>query len=219
MSPVDTLVRERNLNSRRMSKKFGSRGLTPVRIEMYFYVAIPIVTPNRVRWLTRIVLDVGGGLRKDTEENALSNIPLRWMLREILRARCHIRFDESALELWNIPSATIEQVPMTREPSDSTLRGDETDLALGQEMPDKDLPLSGEEANASTSTSVSIIRHSVLPPSPHVPVDIHDALDVVDAVQEMGSAFKKNPFWWILEVIPTYHEWQNEEDEWVGKLG
>ena len=142
-------------------------------------------------------------------------------MREILKARCHIRFDETALELWNIPSATIEQVPMTREPSDSTLRGDETDLAPGQEMPDKSLSLSGEEANASTSTSVSIIRETgPLPPSPHVSVDnIHDALDVVDAVQEMGSAFKTNPLWWILEAVPTYHEWQNEEDEWVGKSG
>jgi hypothetical protein len=149
----------------------------------------------------------------------LSNIPLRWMMREILKAQCHIRFDETALELWNIPSATIiEQVPMTREPSDSTLRGDETELAPGQEMPDKSLSLSREEANASTSGST--IRHtSALPPSPHVPADIHDALDVVDAVQEMGSAFRTNPFWWIIEAVPTYHEWQNEKDEWVGKMG
>jgi hypothetical protein len=127
------------------------------------------------------------------------------MMREILKAQCHIRFDETALELWNIPSATIEQVPVTREASDSTLRGEETDLAPGQEMLDKSLSLSREEASASTSTSVR--------------EDIHDALDVVDAVQEMGSAFKTNPFWWILEMVPTYHEWQNEEDEWVGKMG
>jgi hypothetical protein len=166
----------------------------------------------------RIVLDIGGGLAKDTEEYGLSNIPLRWMMREIVKARCHIYFDETALELWNIPSTTIVQVPMTREPSDSTLRGDETDLALGKEIPDKDLALTGEEANASTSASASIARHtSALPPTAHV--DIRDNLDVVDAVQEMSNAFQKNPFWWILEILPTHQEWQNEVDEWVGKWG
>jgi hypothetical protein len=71
----------------------------------------------------RIVLDIGGGLARDTEEYALSNIPLRWTMREIVKARCHIHFDKTALELWNIPCETIVQVRMTREPSDSTVWG------------------------------------------------------------------------------------------------
>jgi hypothetical protein len=25
--------------------------------------------------------------------------------------------------------------------------------------------------------------------------------------------------WWILEFVPTYHEWQNKQDEWVGNVG
>ena len=107
---------------------------------------------------------------------------------------------------------------MTRETSDSTLRGDETDFAPEKDMLKNGHALSGEEANASTSMSTSIIRDtSALLPSPHA--DIHDALDVVDAVQAMGNSFSTNPFWWILELVPTYHEWQNEEDEWVGKWG
>jgi hypothetical protein len=157
----------------------------------------------------RIVLDVGGGLAKDTDESALSNIPLRWMMCEILKARCHVYFDETALELWNIPSTTVSQVPITRVLSDSTLRGDESDIALGK---------AGEEANAAMGESASIVLHPSAPsPDPHV--GIHDTLDAVDAVQKMGNAFKKNPIWWILELVPTYHEWQNEEGEWVGKYG
>lgn len=25
--------------------------------------------------------------------------------------------------------------------------------------------------------------------------------------------------WRILEFVPTYHEWQNKQDEWVGNVG
>jgi hypothetical protein len=164
--------------------------------------------------LMRIVLNIGGGLARDTEEYALSNILLRWMMRKIVEARCHIHFDKTVLKLWNIPCATIMQVPMTCEPSDSTLCGDETDFVLWKEIQDKDIALTGEEANPS----ISIAQHtSALLPTAQV--HICNNLDMVDAVQEMSNAFKKNPFWWILEVLPTYHEWQNEEDKWVGKWG
>jgi len=153
-------------------------------------------------------------LAKDTEANALSNIPLRWMMREIVKARCDILFDETALELWNIPTATIDQVTRTREPSFATLRGDESELTLAQEILDKHRPLSAGEGIASTIRS-----GGAQPEPPSTPVNIHAALDVVDAVQEIGNAFGRNPFWWMLEFVPTYREWQNDQDEWVGKWG
>ena len=163
------------------------------------------------------MLDVGGGLAKDTQANALSNIPLRWMMREIVKARCDVLFDETALELWNIPTATIDQVTRTREPSFATLHGHESELTLGQDMLDKRRLSAGEEiASMSTSTNRS---NGAQPEPPSTPVNIHAALDVVDAVQDMGNALSRNPFWWILEFVPTYREWQNDRDEWVGKWG
>ena len=157
-------------------------------------------------------------MAKDTEVNALSNIPLRWMMREIVKARCDILFDETALELWNIPTATIDQVTRTRKPSLVTLRDDESERVLGQEILDKRRVLSAEEAIASTSAS-RIRSNGAQPEPPPTPINIHAALDVVDAVQEMGNAFRRNPFWWMLEFVPTYREWQNDQDEWVGKWG
>ena len=159
-------------------------------------------------------------MAKDTKENALSNIPLRWMMREIVKARCGILFDKTALELWKIPTATIDQVTRTREPTLVTLRDDESELALGHEVPDKRRPFSAEGATSIASTSASTIRpNGALPEPPSTPFNIHAALDVVDAVQEMGNAFRRNPLWWILEFVPTYHEWQNDQDELVGKRG
>lgn len=52
----------------------------------------------------------------DTEE-VLSNFSLWWMVSEIWKSQCHIRFEETAL--WNIPITSVERVPMKREVSDS----------------------------------------------------------------------------------------------------
>lgn len=149
---------------------------------------------------------------------ALSNIPLRWMVREIANAECHICFDEAALEAWNLPITITERMPIEREVSDSTLHGDEP----GQATPDKYHVVSEREANASTSTSTSTgARASTAwgksapasSPSPQA----EPSLDAEDAVEKIGDALKNSMFWWLIEIVPTYHEWQNEHDEWVGK--
>ncbi|CEL52147.1 putative protein YEL023C OS=Saccharomyces cerevisiae (strain ATCC 204508 / S288c) GN=YEL023C PE=4 SV=1 [Rhizoctonia solani AG-1 IB] len=41
--------------------------------------------------------DVGGGAEKDDKPNQLSNISLRWMIRQIVSSRCGIRFNEEAM--------------------------------------------------------------------------------------------------------------------------
>ncbi|KAI0248622.1 hypothetical protein BJV78DRAFT_1131065 [Lactifluus subvellereus] len=49
-------------------------------------------------WFAGCHSDVGGGNAKDSERHALSNIPLRWMLREILNSGCRIHFDPTELK-------------------------------------------------------------------------------------------------------------------------
>jgi hypothetical protein len=160
------------------------------------------------RWLD---LDVGGGLVDDMEKYALSNIPLRWMVREILEAGSHIRFDEATVAMWNIPIALIEETPVVREVSDSTLHEDEP--SLGKGASDVYHAVSETELNSTASTSTSLRRNASVP-RPSSPTE--SSLDAEDAVQKMGNSFKKNPLWWILEIIPTYYEWQNETGKWVG---
>jgi hypothetical protein len=56
-------------------------------------------------WRTRytMTLDVGGSAVPDTDEHQLSNISLRWMVREVMKSQCGIRFDEHALSRASIP--------------------------------------------------------------------------------------------------------------------
>lgn len=51
--------------------------------------------------------DVGGGNDVNATLHSLSNISLRWMLREIVKAQCGILFDNSALKRMGIPRSTF----------------------------------------------------------------------------------------------------------------
>ena len=51
--------------------------------------------------------DVGGGNDANDTLHSLSNISLRWMLREIVKAQCGILFDRSALKRMGIPQSTF----------------------------------------------------------------------------------------------------------------
>ncbi|KAI0301178.1 hypothetical protein B0F90DRAFT_1817192 [Multifurca ochricompacta] len=144
-------------------------------------------------WFAGSHSDVGGGLAKDTEEHALSNISLRWMIREIVKARCHIQFDEAVLEEWRVPTTTILGEDLTRKMT----RDDHATLTEGE-----------------MSTSSTLGKNA---PAPSPSMFTEQSLDAFDAVQKMGNALRDTPFWWIVELIPTYHEWQNERDEWIGK--
>ena len=47
--------------------------------------------------------DVGGSSVPDTQLHQLSNISLRWMVREVMKAQCGIQFDDHALSRACIP--------------------------------------------------------------------------------------------------------------------
>ncbi|KAG8784594.1 hypothetical protein FS842_009121 [Serendipita sp. 407] len=54
-------------------------------------------------WFSGTHADVGGGECKDDRVHSLSNISLRWMIREIARSQCGILFDTSKLRGMGIP--------------------------------------------------------------------------------------------------------------------
>jgi len=53
--------------------------------------------------------DVGGGIALDTEQHALSNISLYWMLKEILLSQSPVYFNCNGFDHWHI-SLAIRQV-------------------------------------------------------------------------------------------------------------
>lgn len=147
-------------------------------------------------WFAGCHCDVGGGHMKDTKLHSLSNIPLRWMVREILKTRSHIFFDETALNEWGISMEMIKQAPHSdlmhrfHNPQVAPTPPETTDMpSLGQGW-------AGTEVTPTSPESL-------------------DA-DALDAVQGAGDQLKSNVFWWLIEIIPTNYMWQNRQDEWVG---
>jgi uncharacterized protein (DUF2235 family) len=169
-------------------------------------------------WFSGSHSDVGGGHTKDTDQHSLSNIPLRWMVREILKTSCHILFDEAALKQWSIPVDLIKQgAPAhTRETSDSTLYM-EPSHRPGQKTLAMPATLETPDSYAvAPTTGVSVSNGNDLKRAATPPLSAEESLDAVDAVQKIGDQLKRNRFWWILEIVPTHYMWQNEKDEWVG---
>ncbi|CAE6520168.1 unnamed protein product [Rhizoctonia solani] len=88
-------------------------------------------------WFAGCHGDVGGGSVKDTDEHQLSNISLRWMIRQIISSQCGIKFDAAALKAMHISPATVSfgmKPPNSHysSPSDVKL----VDTAQKQEMGD-----------------------------------------------------------------------------------
>ncbi|KAG6917348.1 hypothetical protein DXG01_002919 [Tephrocybe rancida] len=132
-------------------------------------------------WFSGCHSDVGGGAVLDSEPHSLSNISLRWMVRQIQQANCGILFDEHALEHAGIPAV----VP----------RNEDTDA---------------KSPTGSVTTSTGS--------------EIEVEKDAEDAVQDTNDELKhelKSPMkllWWLLEIIPLGHAWQDEDAVWHRKI-
>lgn len=140
----------------------------------------------------RGALDVGGGTVSNTTKYSLPDITLRWMIREVVRAQCGIVFDEEALKRANIPIAILADV-VSPLPSSQTLV-----------PPNSNGHSSGLKGrlNGKTSTIDSTPSGSTL------------SQVEVDAKQPLHDELKRDPLWWLLEIIPLTYTWQDEQGKW-----
>lgn len=99
-------------------------------------------------WFAGTHCDVGGGNTKDSETYALANIPLRWMVKEILAADPKMIFDSKKLA-----SLGIELTPEGSGPNITTNKLDEKSRGIG-----------GADTNIITDSPTS--NHSDLAPAP-----------------------------------------------------
>ncbi|KAG6898416.1 hypothetical protein C0992_004127 [Termitomyces sp. T32_za158] len=58
-----------------------------------------------------------------------------------------------------------------------------------------------------------------LPTVPEQDAEREERLDAVDALQPMYDQLKVgNKLWWVLELVPLNHTWQDQNREWHSKL-
>lgn len=139
--------------------------------------------------------DVGGGATPSDVQRTLSDISLRWMLREIVQSNCGIQFDHNAFVRAGIP-LSILGVGANLEPSPS------------QRI--TEAKLNGDSSKDELST---VVAHIPLSP---MGTDGGEAAkqEALDAVQPLHDELKIMPLWGILEVIPFLVSWQDETGAW-----
>ncbi|KAL6304319.1 hypothetical protein BKA93DRAFT_733275 [Sparassis latifolia] len=133
--------------------------------------------------------DVGGSAVSDSVKSSLSDITLRWMVREVVLAQCGIAFDSEALASANIPEAIFTVAnpscpPTTGEGGGSTASPDQAQSPSGS----SDEPMSQ-------------------------PPDLA-AMDKVDALQPLHDELVSQPLWWLLEIVPLNCAWQDAAHKW-----
>jgi len=156
------------------------------------------------------------------------------MVREIMKTGTHILFDESGFKQWSIPTSIIRIKNGAPESSDATLyteppRAGELEETPGSPLSEpSDLSDNPDDSDTPDDRVVALRRGTITgvdelneddyfkEATAPVPQSVEEALDSLDAVKKMGNQMKKNVFWWLLEIVPTYYEWQNENDKWVG---
>ncbi|KAF8907396.1 hypothetical protein CPB85DRAFT_1254318 [Mucidula mucida] len=67
-------------------------------------------------WFSGCHSDVGGGEMANGAPNSLSNVSLRWMVRQVIQSQCGITFVESALEKLKLSSSLVSTNGVTDKP-------------------------------------------------------------------------------------------------------
>jgi hypothetical protein len=179
--------------------------------------------------LNRFV-DVGGGTVSDSTKNSLSNIPLRWMIRQCILANTGIKFDGNKLRLIGIeldPVTGLSLLYPPCQPEDDnakpTLTQVDSRSSAARTYSESSSPVLGthaydtqhNEANARGEKSCSLeTLVCAVDSSAHEEADAHRAAseDYLDAICPMYDQLEYNRHWWITECLPIITiDWQKNE--------
>ncbi|KIK60798.1 hypothetical protein GYMLUDRAFT_225554 [Collybiopsis luxurians FD-317 M1] len=139
-------------------------------------------------WFAGCHCDVGGGAVKNKTRNALSRIPLRWMIRECFKTKTGILFHREMLKKVGLDPDTLW--PQVRQ----------RPLAITAVSRSR----AASEASGSAVSSPVAINSPLGLYQSHFLTDFmnEEDEDVKDALSGINDMLKVSPGWWILEVLP-----------------
>ncbi|KAF8481786.1 hypothetical protein DFH94DRAFT_691438 [Russula ochroleuca] len=79
-------------------------------------------------WFAGCHSDVGGGNAPNNAQHALADLPLRWMVEQIVRAETQILWDYDAFARWNIPTTIGQNKPLPPSQGGATEDATEQDV-------------------------------------------------------------------------------------------
>ncbi|KAI0317709.1 hypothetical protein OF83DRAFT_1119936 [Amylostereum chailletii] len=162
-------------------------------------------------WFAGSHTDVGGGAVPDSDPYALANIPLRWMIREAMRAQAGILWENSAFDRWGIPKSIADIFQLRGPTADGAVGGGGQvqtsmhDYLVTSPMEEEEGKKVGPPEKSSANSGINYN------------LKLGDAeRDARDAAQEVSDQLKVRRLWWLLECIPTKYSWQSSvTSQWV----
>ncbi|KAF9508682.1 hypothetical protein BS47DRAFT_1415327 [Hydnum rufescens UP504] len=165
--------------------------------------------------------DVGGGKAPDEEQYALSNVPLRWMIKEIIIADPGIHFRKSEMARHGINhdhlvafAAAQSEAAKIGSDSKETLKCTEAEAILqhqrdvaartsvdGGHEPEAEIPkVNGNDTTPTAEPEKQNIRWRK------------------DAVSPITDVLVTKPAWWLLEIFPFMDSKQDQHGHWTSYL-
>ena len=180
------------------------------------------------RYLIDRPTDVGGGAVADDVTVSLSDITLRWMVREVVLAQCGISFDDAALLRANIPESIFRGtgfvLPSQAEISRNQRHHGFTihdDVAASSSVTAVHRSSANDKAPVQTTDTQD--PPSTADPAPKTSPGSSggsstDPLDAsADALKPIHDQLQITKSWWLLEIIPTSCTYQDAAGNWKTK--
>jgi hypothetical protein len=182
-------------------------------------------------WFTGCHADVGGGAVKNEERHKLSQIPLRWMIRQAFQCNTGILFDTAMLAdngldvhtlhpvYQQLPKPVVgpspkmmekyeagDLVPIQRRSSHIRTLPDEKEMNQKREQEKSGIKFSDKDQKEDYTE----------PEGDWIPEQVEDYFD---AMAPLNDQLVDAKGWWILEFWPIKIKIQREgEDEWEKKV-
>ncbi|KAF8664834.1 hypothetical protein AX16_000675 [Volvariella volvacea WC 439] len=155
----------------------------------------PDVPDIKEVWFAGCHADVGGGSHEDVVIQSLSNITLRWMIKECYQQKkekgLNILFREDILRTYGLHPRELETDP---EGVAIHSRPGDADAKAEQEQQERQ----NEQNTSFTDLALRIWKR-----------------DVTDLGSVIYNQLTRHPAWWILEFIPMLYTHQQPDGSWM----
>lgn len=174
-------------------------------------------------WFLGCHADVGGGAMKNEERHKLSNIPLRWMIRQCFECDTGIIFSTKSLveigldvhTLW--PKYRGLPVPVLGPPPSLIEKYEEGFPPISRRS-SKLVPVEKTDKKGEGFYNLKIFKEGEIQTDAEwLPEQVEDYFDAMCPVNDQLVLAKS---WWILEAWPVQYKIQAaESDDWETRLG
>jgi uncharacterized protein (DUF2235 family) len=179
-----------------LEHRYGKERLTPTDVEEV--------------WFAGGHCDVGGGSVDNGVKPCLARIPFRWMIRECFKTNSGIIFHTEELRKVGLDPATLYPVVRPRPPA---IPINPTSLKPHELI--QDIP----KSSSTSKQAVDDNNNNNTPNPAEVVHSSEEEEDLRDSLAPLYDELKLGWTWWILEILPLIHKFQDRENKWISSWG